>query len=169
MIFYHFGIWRFVFIDIMYKKLSIQSIGNSDAIVPSFFPLCLIPRTAGLFFGGFLGSLFFVDASGNPVSYTHLDIGRERDWCRGNKWHRPLHECPNNRSWWPYQEFHRIPTAWKWWKAVSYTHLDVYKRQPFTSHSQSTSKSALPGTGSTHHPRRHYTSRNPWNVQRLVR
>ena len=32
---------------------------------------------------------------------------------------------------------------------------------PFTSHSQSTSKSALPGTGSTHHPRRHYTSRNP--------
>lgn len=31
----------------------------------------------------------------------------------------------------------------------------------FTSHSQSTSKSALPGTGSTHHPRRHYTSRNP--------
>ena len=30
-----------------------------------------------------------------------------------------------------------------------------------TSHSQSTSKSALPGTGSTHHPRRHYTSRNP--------
>ena len=38
--------------------------------VPSFFPLCLIPRTAGLFFGGFLGSLFFVDASGNQPGYV---------------------------------------------------------------------------------------------------
>ena len=32
MIKYHSGIWRFVSIDIMYKKLSIQSIGNSDAM-----------------------------------------------------------------------------------------------------------------------------------------
>ena len=30
--FYHFDIWRFVFTDITYKKPSIRSIKNSDAM-----------------------------------------------------------------------------------------------------------------------------------------
>ena len=65
-----------------------------------------------------------------PVSYTHLDVYKRQDqrmvpdaysFLRAGDWN-----SKGEMGWWGISSNDKKPDAWR---PVSYTHLDVYKRQ----------------------------------------